>query len=342
MPSKNGHATITDVARVAGVSVSTVSRFINGKGDVSPQAQHAIRGALASTSYTASPVARSLVGARTRLLGLHAQRLTDEYASALIHGVVERAEEAGYGLLLFAASSGAQNPAAPLLRTLPDGLLVVSPTVDDDPVPESGGDRPVVFIEQRDDGDTGAVVTATNHEGEIALTRHVLALGHRRIGFVAGSPALSSSRERLAGFRAALTEAGVALAAEMIVPGRNDRDSGLDAGRVLLRRADRPTAIIATNDLEAVGVLSAAREAGLRVPDDLSVAGFDDLPLAAHAHPPLTTVHQPLAEMGRRAVEMLIRWIEGTAPDPRRVVLPTRLVIRESCAPPPATLGNGR
>lgn len=338
MPSKDGSATIVDVARVAGVSVSTVSRVINDKGDVSARAREAVRGALTTTAYTVSPIARSLVGARTRLLGLYGRHLTEDYASALIRGVLEATEAAGYGVLLFAAVADDENPAGPLLGTLPDGLLVVSPTVaaHPDPRPRHRG-RPVVFLEQRGDDDNAAGVTATNREGEAAATRHLVALGHRRIGFVAGPPSLSSSRERLDGFRSALAEAELAAATDLVVTGGNDRDGGLAAGRALLGRPDRPTAILANNDLAAIGVLRAAREAGLRVPEELSVVGFDDLPSAAHAHPPLTTVRQPLAEMGRRATEMLIAWVEGAAPDPRRVVLPTRLVVRETSAAPPAT-----
>ena len=150
MPSRNGSPPIADVARAAGVSVSTVSRVINDKGDVSPRAREAVRRALATTAYTASPVARSLAGARNRLLGVHARRLTDEYASVLVEGVIEASEAAGYGVLLFAAGGGAQNPAAPLLRTLPDGLLVVSPTVEaESELGSLEGGRPIVFVEQR-------------------------------------------------------------------------------------------------------------------------------------------------------------------------------------------------
>lgn len=336
MPSKNGHTTIVDVARAAGVSISTVSRVLNDRGDVSPRARDAVRAALATTRYTASPIARSLVGARTRLIGLHARRLTDDYTGALIHGILEFTEAAGYGLLILATGPDGATPTGPLIETLPDGLLVLSPLVDEapEPGPRAGG-RPVVLIEQRGTGrDVG--VTATHRVGEAEATRHLVALGHRRIGFVAGTPIHSTSRERLDGFRDALAEAGIRFDPGLVAPGWNDRDSGLAAGRRLLALPDRPTAIVASNDLEAVGVLGAAREAGLRVPDDLSVVGFDDLPLARHTHPPLTTVHQPLAAMGRRAAEMLIGWVEGAEPVPSRVVLPTRLVVRESSGPPPA------
>ncbi|HET8523803.1 MAG TPA: substrate-binding domain-containing protein, partial [Thermomicrobiales bacterium] len=147
---------------------------------------------------------------------------------------------------------------------------------------------------------------------------------------------LSSARERLEGFRATLAAAGISLDPSLIEEGHYDQESGLAAARRLLARPFRPTAIMASNDQEAFGVLTAAREAGLRVPEDLSVVGFDDVPMAEHVHPPLTTVHQPLSEIGRSAAEMLINWVEGVPPEPRRIVLPTKLIIRDSCAPPSA------
>jgi LacI family transcriptional regulator len=335
MPSKRGYATIADVAQAAGVSVSTVSRVINSKGDVSPRAREAVRQAMAATSYSASPIARSLVGGKTRLIGLHGRQLTDDYAAAVVRGVLDVAEASGYGVLLFAGGSGGHHGAAPLLRTLPDGVLVVSPTVgaEFDPAPCDGG-QPVVFVERRDRDTEWAGVTATNREGTVELTNYLLGLGHRRIGFITGRVYLSSARERLEGFRVTLAAAGVQLDPSLIEEGHYDQESGLVAARRLLARSERPTAIMASNDQEAFGVLTAAREAGLGVPDDLSVVGFDDVPMAEHVHPPLTTVHQPLYEIGRSAADMLINWVEGAPPEPRRIVLPTRLVIRGSCAAP--------
>jgi LacI family transcriptional regulator len=335
MPSKRGYATIADVAQAAGVSVSTVSRVINGKGDVSPRAREAVLQAMADTSYTASPVARSLVGGKTRLIGLHGRQLTDDYAAAVVRGVLDVAEASGYGVLLFAGGSGGQHGTAPLLRTLPDGVLVVSPTVgaEFDPDPCDGG-QPVVFVERRDRDREWAGVTATNREGTAELTSYLLGLGHRRIGFITGRIYLSSARERLESFQATLAAAGVPLDPSLIEEGHYNQESGFAAARRLLDRPDRPTAIMASNDQEAFGVLNAAREAGLRVPDDLSVVGFDDVPMAELVHPSLTTVRQPLYEIGRSAADMLIHWVEGLPPEPRRIVLPTQLMIRSSCAAP--------
>jgi LacI family transcriptional regulator len=336
MSRNAARSTIIDVARAAGVSVSTVSRVINGKGDVSERAEAAVRRAMAEVGFTANPVARSLVGARTRLIGVHARNIGDDYVSSVLRGVARAADEAGYGLLLFGGSAGDENPAAGLVRTLPDGLLVISPGLDEEP-DRWPDDRPVVFVEPRSEGVPG--VMADNRPGAAAAVRWLIGQGHRRIAIVRGRTELSSSRDRLAGYEDALAEAGIPLDPALVVPGNNDRESGRAAARHLLALPEPPTAIFATNDLEAVGALTAARELAVPVPQGLSVIGFDDAPAAQHTAPALTTVHQPLAEMGRRAVAMLLDWIAGTPPldqpDGSLVVLPTHLVIRDSagCAP---------
>ncbi len=330
--------TITDVARAAGVSVSTVSRVINGKSEVSRAAEEAVRRAMAEVGFTVSPVARSLVGAQTRLIGLHARSLGEDYVSTILRGVAQAAEDAGYGLLLFGGSTDTENPAAALVRTMPDGLLIISPVLDEEQATWPA-DRPVVVIEPRADGVAG--IMADNRVGAAEAVRALIALGHRRIAMITGKPGFTSSRDRIVGYRDALAEAGIPFDPDLVAPGWNDRDSGLAAARQLLALPDRPTAIFASNDLEAVGALTAARELGIPVPDALSVIGFDDSPAALHTAPPLATVHQPLAEMGRRAVAMLVDWIAGQPPAEPLLVLPTHLVMRDSAGPAPAHVGAG-
>jgi LacI family transcriptional regulator len=334
MAGRDGSATIRDVARVAGVSVSTVSRVLNGKTDVAERTRQAVYEAMDAISYTVSPVALSLVGARTRLLGVLARHLSEEFSTALIRGIFEVGEREGYDVFL-TASLRSRDRTAALLRSVCDGLIVVSPGLDTEPdlaLLEKG--RPVVFFERHESSPESALVTTTNRQGVSELIRHLVGLGHRRIGFVTGRMSLPSSRERLEGYREALDEAGILHDPSLIIEGSFDRQSGLLAGRTLLGLPARPTAIVASNDLEAFGVLLAAQEAGLRVPDQLSVAGFDDIPMSEHVHPPLTTVHQPMYEMGVRAARMLIGWVEGERPEPSQVVLPTHLVIRGSSGPP--------
>jgi LacI family transcriptional regulator len=326
--------TIADVAQAAGVSVSTVSRVINGKGDVSARADAAVRRAMAETGYRVSPVARSLVGARSHLLGFHARAVADEYISALLDGVVEVADDAGYGVLLIASSSRPDGPAARLIQTLPDGVLVVAPFSDEAILGAISPGKPLAYVEPQEAGLAG--VTAANREGTYEVTRYLIRLGHRRIGFTAGRLALLSTHDRLEGYRAALTEAGITPDPGLVARITVERGGEIDAVRHLLARPDRPTAIVASNDVEAVATLTAAREAGLRVPEDLSVTGFDDLPIATNTWPQLTTVHQPLREMGRTVAGLLVSRLDGDPATPATITLPTHLVVRGSTGPPPA------
>jgi DNA-binding LacI/PurR family transcriptional regulator len=335
MARRTRQPTITDIARRVGVSVSTVSRVINGKQDVSEATRQAILDVMRESGYRTSPVARSLAGASTNLIGVYVRSMSLHFSTALISGVVDCSDRAGYGSVLFAGANCLRGYASSLLGTLPDGLLVISPGFDDVadlPFPET--DSPLVLIEQLDAHPRGVVLTVTNLEGEAELTRALVEMGHRRIAYISGPERMASGRARLEGYRRAMEEAGIGVDEALVRPGGFDQQSGRAGARALLGLRDRPTAIIAANDFSAVGVLDAAREAGLRVPNDLSVAGFDDIPLAEHTTPPLTTVRQPLYEMGRKAAEVLIAWIEGSPPPTPEIVLPTQLVLRASTSAP--------
>jgi DNA-binding LacI/PurR family transcriptional regulator len=179
-------------------------------------------------------------------------------------------------------------------------------------------------------------IGATNWNGGLTATRHLLSLGHRRIGVIGGPAWILCSRARLDGYRAAMDEAGVPIDPQLISHGEFHVEEGIDRGRALLALADRPTAIFAGNDLQALGVYQAAREARLHIPEDLSVVGFDDLPVAQWVGPPLTTVRQPLVEMAVAAAELVLGMANGEAPAQTRVELATELVVRESTAPPRA------
>ena len=179
-------------------------------------------------------------------------------------------------------------------------------------------------------------IGATNWNGGLTATRHLLGLGHRRIAVIGGPSGVLCSRARVDGFRAAMDEAGAPIDPTLVSHGAFGVDEGIAAGRRLLARPDRPTAIITGNDLQALGVYQAAREARLHIPEDLSVVGFDDVPLARWVSPPLTTVRQPLVEMAEAAAELVLGLARGEEPAQIRVELATELVIRESTAPPPA------
>jgi LacI family transcriptional regulator, xylobiose transport system transcriptional regulator len=178
-------------------------------------------------------------------------------------------------------------------------------------------------------------IGATNWNGGLTATRHLLGLGHRRIAVIGGPEWILCSRARIDGYRAAMDEAGVPVGAELVSYGRFHVAEGIDRGRALLRLPDRPTAIFAGNDLQALGVYQAAREARLHIPEDLSVVGFDDLPVTQWVSPPMTTIRQPLVEMAEEAAEMVIAIARGEPPAQPRVELATELIVRESTAPPP-------
>lgn len=327
-------STIIDIARAAGVSVSTVSRVINGKPDVSLRTKQLVLDTMLAHGFIVNPVARSLVGARMRVIGVLARTLNSAFTSGILQGSMEVGEEAGYGLLLLPAELDPVHPSAGLLHTVTDGLLVVSPGLSTNPDPAAFG-KPIVYVEQhRDAGDHGVTVTTTNREGAAALARYLIDLGHRRIAYIMGPEYLESSRERLLGYLAALDDRGIPRDDRFVCQGGFDVASGVNGTRALMRLQPAPTAIMGANDRAAFGALQALAEIGMRVPEDVSVVGFDDVPLAAASQPPLTTVYQPVYEMGRRAMETLVTWIEqGDAPAGERV-LSTRLVVRESAASP--------
>jgi LacI family xylobiose transport system transcriptional regulator len=186
-----------------------------------------------------------------------------------------------------------------------------------------------------DPGEDVPAVGAANWHGGLAATRHLLELGHRRIGAIAGPSRMMCSRARIDGYRAALETAGVVFDPSLIAEGNFHHDAGRTAGLELLGRPDRPTAVFAGNDLQALGVYEAARELGLRIPEDLSVVGFDDLPFAQWVTPRLTTVRTPLPEMAAVATRMVLQLLGGERPETTRVEVAGELVVRDSTAPPP-------
>jgi LacI family transcriptional regulator len=189
-------------------------------------------------------------------------------------------------------------------------------------------------IDQSEETQKGAVVSGTNWQGAFEATEYLIGLGHCRIGFISGLAGLTSTTERLAGYSAALAQHGLALDERLIAEGSFLQEGGYTAAQQLLALPDRPTAIFAANDLSALGAMEAVREHGLRIPKDISLVGFDDIPQASLGYPKLTTVRQPLSEMGREAANILLEEIAHPEQPRRRVTLPTKLIIRDSCCPP--------
>ena len=322
-----------EVARAAEVSVATVSHVINRTRFVSPALAERVRLAMQDLGYTPDATARSLRIRRTQTIGLLVPDNSNPFFAELSQVIEEAGFEAGYTTILGNSAEQADRErryVEALVAKRVDGLII-APSRDDDGTLEAilaPSKVPVVVID-RDVHLPGAdVVLYDSEAGSHAATRYLLGLGHRRISFVAGPADVEPAAARLRGFLRALAEAGVAPGA--VVDADFHYRGGLAAADRLLASGERPTAIFAANDLMAAGVLRALAARGLRVPDDISVVGFDDAPLAEMVSPALTTVRQPLQEMAQTAVSMLLQRIGGESGGPRRRVLTTELVVRES------------
>ena len=337
---RNG-TTIAVIARDAGVSAPTVSKVINGRADVAPATRRRVEAAIRKHGYR-KPV-RS--GRRAPLLELIFHELESEWALEIVRGV-ERVAGRHQLAVVLTEMQGRLRPGQGwiegALARRPTGVIAVFSDVSQT-MREQLRSRGIPFVVVDPAGeplhDTPSI-GATNWNGGLAATRHLLGLGHRRIGVIGGPAGVLCSRARVDGFRAAMDEAGVPIDPSLVSHGPFQVDEGIATGRRLLARRDRPTAIITGNDLQALGVYQAAREARLHVPEDLSVVGFDDLPIARWVSPPLTTVRQPLIEMAEAAAEVVLALARGEEPAQVRVELATELIVRESTAPPSTAVGG--
>ncbi|MET8911873.1 LacI family DNA-binding transcriptional regulator [Micromonospora sp. NPDC004551] len=328
--------TIAAIARLAGVSVPTVSRVVNGRSDVAPRTRERVEELLTRHGYRRR---RPSMRPSSGLIDLVFNDLDSPWAVEIIRGVEDVAHAAGIGTVVSAIhrrSSSARQWLDNLRTRSTQGVIFVTSTLE--PPLQAELRRlniPVVIVDPAGVPPQEApTVGATNWAGSLGATEYLLGLGHRRIGFIAGPPQLMCSRARLDGYRTALESAGTRVAEELIRPGNFYHEAGFAAGNQLLRLPEPPTAIFAASDQMALGVYEAVRRRGLRVPDDVSVVGFDDLPEARWCSPPLTTVRQPLAKMGLLAARTVLRLAQGERIESPRVELATELVVRDSAAPP--------
>lgn len=330
----DGTATLAEIARAAGVSAPTVSKVLNGRGDVAPATRSRVEELLRLHGYqrrrgSVQPAA---------LIDLVFHELESSWAMEVIRGVENVARQEGLNVVL-SESAGRLSPGQTwvdgVLARRPTGVILVLSGLD--PAQQAQlTSRDIPFVVMDPAGDPGEdvpAIGATNWQGGLAATRHLLELGHRRIGVIGGPEGMMCSRARIDGYRAALETAGVAFDPGLVLTGDFHHEAGYAAGLRLLRRPDRPTAVFTGNDLQALGLYEAARELGLHIPRDLSVVGFDDLPLARWISPPLTTVRQPLTEMAETAARLVIDLSRGKDPSALRVDLATKLVERASSAP---------
>jgi LacI family transcriptional regulator len=340
----SGNVTIVDVAGEAGVSYATVSRVINNKGHVRPETRERVLRAMTRLGYVVDQRARSLAGGRSQVIGLLVHDVGTSYIGEIIRGIDAELASAQYDLILYTTHRRKTKESAyvvTLTRGLADGLLLVLPRNPGAYLETLRQHRfPHVLIDHRGVDEEIPAVAAANRQGAYNATKYLIELGHRRIGFITGAIDQICAQDRLEGYKVALADHEVAFAPELVYKGNFFQPLGYAGASALLELPHPPTAIFASNDVSAFGAMEAVREHGLHIPKDISVVGFDDIPQAAHVHPPLTTVRQPLEEMGRIATHMLLEYIKDPQRPIERVELPTKLVLRQSCHPPQNT--NGR
>jgi LacI family transcriptional regulator len=333
-------ATVRDVAAETGVSIATVSRVLNDHASVSPETRDLVRQAVQRLGEHApgprATRARTTVGS----VYVRCPYLLTDYFGLIVSSIAETLELYGKQLVLNAGEASQQAAVLPGLHARPGisgAIMILPPEPSEQLVALRSRKFPFVVVDPRETMPRDIVaVSAAHFAGARKLSRHLVELGHRRIGVIAGPKDWLASNDRLAGHSSAMADVGVLPSAALVRSAHATVEAGYAAAQELLGLAERPTALVCFNDKAAIGALAAAHEHGLRVPYDLSIAGFDDIDLATASHPMLTTVRQPLQEMGRMAVTLLIRLLERHRLEALHVELATELVVRESTGPVPA------
>ena len=335
--------TIRDVARLAGVAVSTVSYVVNGTGQVSAETRLRVKNAIHTLHYEPNLLARNLKAGRAASIGLIMPDLQNPYFVTVMAGVQDVAQAHDLLLVLCTTQSAQrwENYYSRVLRARRmDGLIFLSGSGMLTPsILELIQKDSVVLVDERLPALGVPSVTSTNRRGARSVAEHVLAQGHRRIGIISGPSSLWTASERMAGYREALTDGGIDPDSVPVAPGDYQQESGYAGARLLLDgpESERPTALICANDLMAIGAMLYCRQAGLRIPQDISISGFDNIPLATLFEPALTTVDQCGRSLGKSACRLLLRLIapQTDDTDPIQTDQPTRLMIRASVGPPP-------
>ncbi|MGB9775970.1 MAG: LacI family DNA-binding transcriptional regulator [Anaerolineae bacterium] len=336
--------TLEEVAKLAGVSRSTVSRVVNQQPNVRPEVRERVWKVIRQTGYQPHAAARSLVTRRTRVIGLIIPQavttlFTDPYFPILMRGIADACNAHHYHLMLSLFSHRRVQESRTrhdllyqqVLRSrYLDGVVVSSAPRDDPIFPRLLEDGVPFVIVGRYPHERANYVDVDNVVGARMAVEHLLRLGHERVATITGPLNMFAAQDRLEGYRQALVARGIPVDEELIAEGDFTEQGGRAAMQRLLPR--RPTAVFAASDMMAAGAMKVLREAGLRVPEDVAVVGFDDVPLASMVEPPLTTVRQPIEQLGSMAVELLVSLLENPGGEVvHRVVLPTELVIRASC-----------
>lgn len=334
MPRKKSMVTIQDVAAAAGVSVSTVSRVLNNKDDVAQETYEKIQRVINELGYTSSLAAKSMRSRKTNVIGLIVPDLEQSFCLNVVKGVNWAIEQLHYDLLVYTGGNSPDRAWAVRERqyvsllngSITDGIIVVTPTAE-----TFSTHYPLVAIDPHLDSTDFPAVIATNRVGALSAMEHLLNLGHRRIGFIGGRPDLQSAIRRLEGYKDSLRQANIPFDPDLVQIGNFTQESGYQCAQKLLALPERPTAIFAANDKSAIGAIEALNEAGLKVPDDMSIVGFDNTEEASFVNGGLTTVDQFIHDMGRVAVDMLVNLIQNKPLESYVYRVPTRLIVRNTC-----------
>ncbi len=327
--------TIKEVAARAGVSIATVSRVINNSGIVHQQTRDAIMLAAKELQYVPNVSARNLSRSKTDTIGLLLPDLHGEFFSEVIRGVDQTAQHSHHHLIVSSSHNKKSEieAALHLMRGRVDGMIIMSPQIDAHTlhanIPRS---MPVVLLNCFVEGNAFDSINIDNFSGAYAMVSHLIGHGHRRIAIIKGSQSNYDADQRLYGYRKAMLEAGIAGDDLIEIAGDFTEEQGYAAAKEIIALAVRPTAIFASNDSMAIGAIGALREAGIKVPADIAVAGFDDIPISKYIRPPLSSVHVSIAELGEHAMQRLVMAIEKKNNYVKQhTALPASLVIRESC-----------
>lgn len=328
----NAPKTIEMVALEAGVSPSTVSRILNGTAVVSEAKKKAVEDAVAKLGFVPNPMARGLAGGRTFSIGVITQAIDSPFYGSALRGIEDEMDSAGYSPLFVSGHWNADTEARciDILRSRRvDGIIVLTGRLTDQTLKKCAQNVPMVVTGRTLKTANLCALNFDNFSGGRMATQHLIDLGHRHIAFIAGDPQHPDATPRLLGYKAALEGAGIAFNPQLVAQGDYNESSGVMAVTQLLASRQRFTAIFAANDQMAIGAAHGLQRHGLRVPDDVSLVGFDDLPTSLYALPPLTTIHQPAYELGRLAATAMMQLLAGVKP---AVQLPApRLIVRESC-----------
>ncbi len=340
---KKTTVTLVDVAKKAGVSVMTASRAMSGEGYASEDTRAKVHAAAAELGYSPNALARMMKGGRTNVIGVVVNDLSSVVVNTYVTAVSEEVRKFDMDLFIYNSlgdlGDGKGKRVSQLLHGLWDGLLYVLPRMSDDYLETlEKSTSPIVLINYCRHETTLPVVRGDNVNGASDAVSHLIALGHRRIGFVRGSVYTGQSEERERGYRMALEQAGIAFDPELVKQGDFNEPSGLAAGRALLDMADAPTAIFAANDSMALGCIGAVRERDMKIPNDISLVGFDDIPLASIVQPGLTTLRQPVAQIAQAAVHELMLRIQDQPGRRQRIEFPSEFVTRGSTGPAPGAV----